>query len=120
MADRLMSFMAFKVITPPGDSSSTSLSYAETLHSRRMYLRTISVLCSITDQIQCHAYAPKDLAIGSGSSCRDAVWSRQRTSALGPKSCGNTIARLLRNLQAHVGSDISLHLPERETGQLAS
>jgi hypothetical protein len=39
---------------------------------------------------------------------------------LGPHSCGNTIARLLRNLQAHVGSDITLWLPGPEHEELAS
>lgn len=33
---------------------------------------------------------------------------------LGPKACGNTVARLLRNLQAHVNSTIQIHLPEVE------
>jgi hypothetical protein len=38
---------------------------------------------------------------------------------LGPNSCGNTVARLLRNLQA-LTSDIALHLPEAEQQELAS
>jgi hypothetical protein len=38
---------------------------------------------------------------------------------LGPRSCGNTVARLLRNLQAHISSDVSLDLPF-EDEELAS
>ncbi len=34
---------------------------------------------------------------------------------LGPHACGNTVARLLRNLQAHVDSTIRINLPEAET-----
>jgi len=30
---------------------------------------------------------------------------------LGPEACGNTVARLLRNLQSHVDSTIKLHIP---------
>jgi hypothetical protein len=33
---------------------------------------------------------------------------------LGPKACGNTVARLLRNLQGHVDSSIQLNIPEPE------
>jgi len=39
---------------------------------------------------------------------------------LGPRSCGNTVARLLRNLQSHVSSIISLHMPGPELNELAS
>lgn len=34
---------------------------------------------------------------------------------LGPSSCGNTVARLLRNLQSHVSSVVSLNVPDLET-----
>jgi hypothetical protein len=34
---------------------------------------------------------------------------------LGPTACGNTIARLLRNLQAHVDSTIHIHFPQDDT-----
>lgn len=34
---------------------------------------------------------------------------------LGPSACGNTVARLLRNLQSHINSTIRVHLPELET-----
>lgn len=33
---------------------------------------------------------------------------------LGPSACGNTVARLLRNLQAHVNSTIRISIPEAE------
>jgi hypothetical protein len=33
---------------------------------------------------------------------------------LGPRTCGNTVARLLRNLQAHVGATIRIKIPEEE------
>lgn len=33
---------------------------------------------------------------------------------LGPRACGNTVARLLRNLQAHVNSTIRIAIPEVE------
>jgi hypothetical protein len=33
---------------------------------------------------------------------------------LGPTACGNTVARLLRNLQAHVDSTIQIHFPQND------
>jgi len=56
----------------------------------------------------------------SGSRLRMDVTTTYLRMYLGPDSCGNTVARLLRNLQAHVSSVISLHLPEPELAELAS
>ena len=33
---------------------------------------------------------------------------------LAPKACGNTVARLVRNLQGHVDSSIQINIPEPE------
>ena len=33
---------------------------------------------------------------------------------LAPKACGNTVARLVRNLQGHVDSSIQIKIPELE------
>jgi len=34
---------------------------------------------------------------------------------LGPRTCGNTVARLLRNLQAHINATIHIKIPREET-----
>jgi hypothetical protein len=56
----------------------------------------------------------------SGSRLRMDVTTTYLRIYLGPNSCGNTVARLLRNLQAHISSVVSLHLPESEPTELAS
>ena len=56
----------------------------------------------------------------SGSRLRMDVTTAYLRVYLGPNSCGNTVARLLRNLQSHVSSVISLHLPSPERAGVAS
>lgn len=56
----------------------------------------------------------------SGSRLRMDVTTAYLRIYLGSNSCGNTVARLLRNLQAHISSVISLHLPDAEPIEMAS
>ena len=56
----------------------------------------------------------------SGSRLRMDVTTAYLRIYLGPNSCGNTVARLLRNLQAHISSVVSLHLPDAEPAGIAS
>jgi len=50
----------------------------------------------------------------TGSRLRLDVTPRYMRIYLGPRACGNTVARLLRNLQSHVDSTIRLRIPEAE------
>ena len=50
----------------------------------------------------------------SGSRLRMDVATTYLRIYLGPSSCGNTVARLLRNLQAHISAVVTLNLPEPE------
>jgi hypothetical protein len=34
---------------------------------------------------------------------------------LGPNACGNTVARILRNIQGHIDSTVTLQIPEEES-----
>jgi hypothetical protein len=68
----------------------------------------------IVDEIGSDRVQIEGVDLHTGSRLRFDVTPNYMRIYLGPRACGNTVARLLRNLQAHINSTIHVQLPARE------
>ena len=72
-------------------------------------------LWGIVEEVGTKRVHVEGVDLHTGSRLRFDVTPNFMRIYLGPRACGNTVARLLRNLQAHINSTIQIRIPELES-----